>query len=247
MSIVGSFPGLRDLNRRPVRGPINPMDKSTIVSIFPRRMKIQKITLTPGNWEIPAGSAEKPSLLVVGPSSWFKETDLNEPLLEIPQSSNQIADSIVKDYCNGIFGCDFADSMPGIFWVPGSHTVESIKKEYPELIEKAIRSQTGYYRAMIRAADYFWSVSNGNPMAINDEMRMAAKILGLEDKDWMKDHLQAGNVRCFACGAMKPPQFPVCATCGIIDPDHPQAGVVLAAQKMQEPTKLSINPYKVGG
>lgn len=191
---VGSFPGLRDLNRRTIRGPVNPLDKSTIVSIFPKRIKVIKVTLLPGQWTIEPGSVDAPALLVVGPSSWFKELELNEPLLEIPQSSVQIADSIVKDYCNGIVGCDMGDSMPGLFYVPGEHNITSIRSNYKPLLEKAIASQASYYRAMIRFADHLWAASNGNPMVINDEMRMAAKILGQQDKDWMKDHQMVGMV-----------------------------------------------------
>ncbi|MET0785169.1 MAG: hypothetical protein ABWY25_00485 [Paenisporosarcina sp.] len=220
---VGSFPGLRELNRRTIRGAVNPLDKSTIVSIFPKKIKVIKVTLLPGMWVIEPGSVENPSLLVVGPSSWFKELELNEPLLEIPQSSVQIADSIIKDYCNGIVGCNMGDSMPGLFFVPGEHNITAIRSNYKPLIEKAIASQSTYYRTQIRFADQLWAASNGNPMVINDEMRMAAKILGQMDKDWMKDHVNVGMVRCHACGSMKNPGYPVCATCSAIDPKHPLA------------------------
>lgn len=246
MSQVGSFPGLQGLNRRTVRGPVNPMDKSTIVSIFPKVVRVEKITLIPGRWEIPAGSAENPTIFVIGPSSWFKELEPHEPLLEIPQGSNVIAESIVNDYCNGIFGCDMGSSKPGIFWVPGEHNIESIRKNHSLLLQQAVAGQAGYYRTMLRAADQLWAVANGNPLVINEEMRMAAKYLGQEDKDWMKDHTNVGMTRCFACGSMKNPQYAVCATCNIIDPQHPQAGVVLAAQRSSEAERLKATINKVG-
>ena len=228
---VGQFPGIQDLNRRMHRGLVNPTDLSTIISIFPKEMRIEKITLIPGRWTIPAGSIEKPSILIVGPSSWWKEDFQNGSLLEVSQGSSQIAESIVKDYCNGIFGCDMAESCPGIFWVPGKHTIESIKKEFPELFEKAIRGQTGYYRTMIKAADHLWAGSGGSTLVINDEMRMAARILGLEDKDWMRDSQAYQMVRCFACGTLKNPGFAVCAACSAIDPNHPMAKEIKFAPK----------------
>lgn len=228
---VGTFPGLKDLNRRTIRGPVNPLDKSTIVSIFPKKIRVIKVTLLPGQWTIEPGSIENPALLVVGPSSWFKELELNEPLLEIPQSSIQIADSIIKDYCNGIPGCDMGNSMPGIFFVPGEHNITAIRSNYKPLLEKAVNSQTNYYRTMIKFADHLWAVSSGNPMVINDEMRMAAKVLGLQDKDWMKDHQMVGMVRCHACGSLKNPGYPVCATCSAIDVNHALAASLKFADK----------------
>jgi hypothetical protein len=76
------------------------MDKTTIVSIYPNEIIETKPTIQPGRFVIPAGSFEKPSITVVGPSSWWREIDMDQPLLEIPVSSVQIADSVIKDYCN---------------------------------------------------------------------------------------------------------------------------------------------------
>lgn len=218
------------LNRRTVRQDVNPYDKSTIVSIFPKRIKIDNFTLTPGRYVIEPGSVEKPSLLVVGSASWWKEVNPNEPLLEIPQSSPVIANSIINDYCNGIWGCNMADIKPGIFWVPGEKTIEDIRKQHSALLEAAIVSQKNYYQTMLRFADMNWAASSGNPATINDEMRQAAKYLGQEDRDWMKDHLMMGQVRCQACGTMKDPRYPVCPSCKAIDQSNPLAKTLKFAE-----------------
>src|SRR5687768_15368088 len=102
MSQVGAFPGIREMRRRTIRAPVNPMDKATIISIYPKPIHEQKWTIEPGVFDIPAGSVESPGLLVVGPSSWWREIDYEQPLLEIPVGSIQIADSIVKDWSNGL-------------------------------------------------------------------------------------------------------------------------------------------------
>lgn len=229
MSAVGAFPNMRELNRRPIRGPENPLDKSTIVSIYPREVKIRNFTLSPGTWVFPAGSVETPSVTVIGSSSWYKDVGPDEPLIEIPQSSVQIADSLVKDYCNGMFACDMVDSMPGMFFVPGAFAIQEIKTKYKNLLEQALVKQTNYYRTLLKYADSLWARSNGNPLTINDEMRLAAKTLGMQDKDWMKDHQNAGQVRCFACGSFKNPEFPICSACRTIDPEHPKAKLIKTA------------------
>src|SRR5258708_340276 len=96
------FPGFREMNRQTIRAPVNPLDKATIVSIFPRTIVENKVSIQPGNFIIPGGSIDKPGILEVEPSSWWKDVSMDEPLLEIPVSAVRIADSIIKDYCNGI-------------------------------------------------------------------------------------------------------------------------------------------------
>jgi hypothetical protein len=223
MALVGEFPGLSSLKRQTVRGPVNPLDKSTIVSIYPKDINEVKYTLTPGTFHIFPGSYENPSLLVVGPSSWWREIDEEQPLLEIPVSSIQIADSVVKDYCNGVLGCNMSDSMPGLFYVPGEHTVQTLHKSFQHELDKSNTRQRSFYSVMIKMADALWARSNGNPLAISDDMRLAANELNQKAKDWMKDYQMVDMVRCLACGALKNPTYPVCGQCRAIDQNHPRA------------------------
>lgn len=222
MSVVGQFPGIKELRRRTVRQPVNPMDRATVVSIYPKEFTEVKHTIEPGRFSFQAGSYERPFLLVVGPSSWWREIDEEQPLLEIPVSSIQIADSIVKDYCNGVLGCNMGDSMPGLFYIPGEHTFQSLKKSYQHELDKAAAKQKKFYSTLVMLADALWARSQGNPLAISDDMRLAARELNLtETKDWMRDFKMIDMVRCKACGALKNPEFPICATCRFPDPDHP--------------------------
>lgn len=214
---------LRDLRRKPVEAPKNPLDKTTIVSIFPKVISEYKPTIIPGRFEIPAGTFEKPSTLVVGASSWWREIDEDQPLLEIPQHSVQVADSIVKDYVIGVLGYSPEVASPGLFYIVGNFTVPQIQKEYRGALEKAKALQDAWYLALIKLADSLWSRSNGNPLAISDDMRLAARMMGQTVKDWMKDHRMGEMVRCTACGSLKNPDYPVCMTCRAIDPSHPKA------------------------
>lgn len=238
MSVVGAFPGT-DWRRRTIRGPINPLDKSTIVSIYPKFVDEKKATVSPGIFQIKPGSLQNPSLLIVGPSSWWRDIDEEQPLLEIPVSSIQIADSVVRDYCNGIFACDMQLAMPGMFYVPGAkldaknlpdypRTLEWIQKEYATELINADRRQKAWYSNLVKAADSLWARSNGNPLAISDDMRLAAKELNLTDtKDWMKNFQMVDMVRCKACGSLKNPQYPICPSCHFPDPEHPMTKQLL--------------------
>lgn len=217
------FPELARPHRRVMRAPVNPLDKSTVVSIFPKDIVEYKPTIQPGRFEISAGNIKKPTLMVVGPSSWWREIDEEQPLLEIPVSSIQIAESFVRDYCNGLLAFNGEDAAPGLFFIPGEHSLDDIKVKYTDALNAAEAKQRNWYAALIRIADGLWSRSNGNPLAISDDMRMAAKEMGHNDRDWMRDFKMTDNIRCSACGAIRNPAYPVCGTCRYIDQNHPMA------------------------
>ena len=210
---VGEFPGLVPTNRRTIRAPVNPMDKSTVVSILPKVINERKATIQPGFFHIDAGSLENPAILVVGPSSWWREVDEHQPLLEIPVSSIQIADSIVRDYANGLLACNMADQMPGMFYVPGEYTVERVKKEHGPLLQQANIRQRSWYKELIRIADILWSRSNGNPLSISEDARLACAELNISNKPWLSDKQSMELIRCVACGSLRNPAFPVCQSC----------------------------------
>jgi hypothetical protein len=216
---VGAFPGLGDPRRRTIRAPVNPMDKSTVVSIYPKKIHEIKYTIQPGVFDINAGTYENPAILVVGPSSWWREIDEEQPLLEIPNSSIQVADSIVKDYCNGLLACNMKDCLPGLFYLPGEFTLLQIKKDRKADLDKAKAQQINWYQALVKMADTLWARTDGNPLVISDDMRLGARELGLTGKDWMKDHRAMGQVRCVACGSLRNPDYPICSVCkAIADP-----------------------------
>jgi hypothetical protein len=223
MSVVGAFPGLNERLRKPARGPINPLDRATVVSIYPKEIDEKKVTIEPGRFIIPAGSFDNPAVLVVGPSSWWRDIDAEQQLIEIPVSSIQIADSIVKDYCNGVLGCDMGSKMPGLFFIPGEIDSKTVKLKYSDAVNKAAAKQKNLYMELVHLADMLWATSNGNPRTINEDMRIAARELNLNNKDWLKDFQMAAMERCFACGSLKNPDYPVCASCRAIDQSHPKA------------------------
>lgn len=208
------------MNRQTHRAPTNPLDKATIISIFPREINERKPTIQPGFFHIDKGSIEKPASLIVGPSSWWKDTGEQEPLLEIPTSAVVIAKSVIDDFCNGILGCNMADRMPGLVYVPGEVTVEKFKKEYSEEFDNLIAKQRNWFGELVKMADSLWARTNGSPLCISDDMRDAANFLGLESKDWMQNFTAMEMIRCIACGSMRNPLYPMCGNCKhIVDPE----------------------------
>jgi len=225
MTQVGAAPW-QNVKRRTVRAEINPLDKSTIVSVYPVKVREVKHTIQPGVFEIEPGTYDNPSILVVGPSSWWRELSDDEPLLEIPQSSILIADSVVKDYANGLLECNMGDRMPGLFFVPGCKqdangkpnilaTKEWIKKDHVASLNLAKVKQTNWYKALIEMADILWARSNGNPLSISNDMRIAARELVLK-KDWDQDFARMEMIPCRACGTRNHAGVVVCPNCKVV-------------------------------
>lgn len=217
------FTGAMLNGRRLIRSVKNPMDKCTIVSIFPKDIEEVKHTIEPGRFKIKGGTFERPSILVVGSSSWWKDIDVDQPMLEIPCSSIQIAQSVINDYCNGMLGCNMADAMPGLFFALGEHSLFDIQSKYKDKIAETKVKQDNWYKILVRLADSLWARSNGNPLVIADEMRLAAKSLNFNEKPWLKDFQTVEMVNCKACGALKNPMYPVCPACKAVDLSHPDA------------------------
>lgn len=219
MSLGKVVGDLGNPNRRTHRAPVNPMDKATVISIYPLEIRDTKPTIFPGNFVIPAGNVNKPGILVVGPSSWWKELDAEQPLLEIPISSVVVADSIVRDYVNSVIETS-SDARIGLVFIPGEHNLESIKKNYPNLLKEMETRQNAWFSKLVRLADSLWARANGNPRAISDDMRMAAKLLNLSEKDWMKEFKHVDMVKCIACGNLRNPDYPICSVCkAVVDPE----------------------------
>ena len=210
-------------HRRVIKSAKNPMDKCTIVSIFPVAIEDHKYTIEPGKFNIPSGTFENPSISVIGSSSWWREIDLDQPMLEIPVSSIQVANSIINDYCNGLLGCNMSDSKPGLFFVMGELSLSDIKLKYRNELDKSKASQDNWFKILVRIADSLWARSNGNPLVIWDMMRLAAKSLNMNDKPWLQDFQTVEMIKCVACGGLRNPEFPICPSCKTIDLNHPLA------------------------
>jgi hypothetical protein len=228
MSNVGAGFGAFQIARQPVRMTPNPMDKCTIVSIYPQEIRVNKPTIFPGDFVIPAAKPDDYALLVVGPSSWWREIDESQPLLEIPVTSFQVAESIVKDYVNSVMGSNSGDRIPGLMFIPGEYTRETIKnykemrdgkptgRVFDTLLAEIRAKQKRWFEEVIKISDVLWARTNGNPLAISNVARMGAEMLGL-DKPWMQDFKTLQMENCVACGSLLNPKYPICPTCKAVN------------------------------
>ncbi len=216
---VGEFPEQRN-QRLAYR---NPLDVATIVNIYPDGFLSVKETLFPGKFYVNGGTYKNPGLTLVGVSSWWRQVTGGQPDQEVPVSSVAIAESIINDYCRGLVECNMGDCMPGMFYIPGNIELSDIKQKYKTALETANQKQRNWYAALVSKADSDWANYNQNPRAILSSAKLAAQELGYLDKPWLKDVLQLEMIKCFACGNLRNPEYPVCGTCRAIDPKHPLA------------------------
>lgn len=227
---IGALGATRQIQRIPG----NPLDRATVVSIYPREIREVKETIEPGRFIVPAGTIKRPGLLVVGSSSWWRDFDPEMPLIEIPVWATTVAESIVRDWANGLFMCDMGESMPGLFHLPGNVTHDELIVKYKNNLLNAELRQKNWYKNLVKAGDILWARSNGNPLSISDDMRLAAQELGLKDKGWMKDVATYELINCKFCGSLLKPGFPVCPNCHNVV-DH-------SLMKMLKETNASSNP-----
>ena len=199
--------------RKLLRTAKNPMDKATIVSIYPKEIKEYKHTIQPGFFQIPAGSFEHPSILVVGASSWWRNMEEGMPMLEIPVSAVSVAESVIRDKVNAMLAASMATAMPGLFFLPGEKTIIQVMKDHKDLLELARNKQDRWFKLLMDMADALWATSQGNPLTISGEMRLAASQLNFKDRPWLKDHHTVTLVPCKFCGTLKNDTFPICANC----------------------------------
>lgn len=210
-------------NNAVLRQPKNPMDRCTIVSIFPCLVEDEKVTLDPGKFRIEPGSFQNPSVLVVGSSSWYRAMYETEEILEIPNSSVLIAEDLINGYCNSAPDAIIGEAIPGLFYVVGEKTSADIKLNHKDELEAARIKQNNYWKNCILHADTDWARTNGNPMAISNQARIAVKELGIDPKTkpWMGSLEGMVNIaNCPACGATINKQYPICSNCKtIINPE----------------------------
>jgi len=211
---VGEFPPPRS----PVtRMPINPIDRSTIISIYPKLIHEKKETIEPGIFDISPGRLDNPGILVVGSSSWWSYSGDTRPTIEVPISSVAIANSIIKDLQ---FEFSSVDAGPGLFFVPGEVSLIEVKTKYKAKLEETNNKQRAWFLILTQLADSLWARAHGNPLCISDAMRLAARELNLNDKPWLKDFQTVELAPCKLCGTLKNPIYPICPNCKSISPDY---------------------------
>lgn len=228
MAVSTGFPGFSTRKNRIPIGPQNPMDKSTVVSIYPIDLDERKQTIQPGRFIIPAGTRKQPSILIVGTSTYWVDKD-EDNVFEVANSSVQVANSIVLDYRIGIQEASHSDDIgPGLFWIAGcrfnedghsadyNKTLKWVMSDFSKRLDAAETGQREWYLRLVNQADSLWAQSNGNPLAISSLMKMAARELEITDKEWLKNYKEAEKQTCKACGFRANPDAILCQNCRFI-------------------------------
>lgn len=199
--------------------PLDPNDKSTVVSIYPRVLFDRKVSLFPGVFKVEPGYANAPATLTLGPSHWMLNIPLEDRSIAYPVSSYRVATAFVQDKIKA-FHCYTPDAMPGVFVLHGVHDSIAVLKNNVKEIKEAAEKQKRWYEALVKEADVLWARTNGNPLAISNDARLAAEQLQLgEGKTWMQDFKTLQMTNCPACGVLRNGNFPICGNCRtILDP-----------------------------
>lgn len=215
---VGEF-----TTQRPIaRAIVNPLDKSTIVSIYPKDWDDVKETITPREFQVKGGTFDEPGLTIIKGAVYTRDDDADKPLQEIPVSSIQVCESLIRDYCVGLLGATVGSAQPGMFFVPGEITVKDVKTKFTADLVKAKERQDKWFENLVMIADSLWARGNQNPLMIWDEMRLAARTLGVT-REWLSNYTPQELVKCFACGSMRNPLYPICPSCKNVDMTHERA------------------------
>jgi hypothetical protein len=194
-------------------------DISTVVSIFDVKIEETKPGLSPGYFEIPPGSPEKPAVVHVKSSTF--PVYLSEGRIYIATTpSSEIARSLVEDYVSSQL--EFTvETMPGLFWLRGEWSLEKILSE-PEtvkLLKEAEKRQTEWFRRLCKLATNDWNRYHQHNV-ISTLQRKAALTLGLSpsDYEWMViDATRPDDMKkCPACSVQTDKASVLCPNCRFV-------------------------------
>lgn len=190
------------------------MSNSTIVSLYPSPIGPEfKPGLNPNDFVIPAATEETLGILVI-PDGWTDIPMLDYKTLRVAVPSAEIARSVVEDWKSAQLCVNGVDAAPGLFYVDGPHSEDSILDNFDSLISHARNMHTGWAQALVRMADDLWEIKPVRRQ-ISKSMVNAAKYLKL-DRAWTKNARPEDTVRCPSCTSLVPAESVVCQYCKVV-------------------------------
>lgn len=189
-----------------------------IFSVYPfplTAMRPFKATPSRGIKELKleAGSVENPAILRI--DTMFQKDYMGQELGYRDQAvmAEEIASDLVRSWSTALLGCE--DGLgPGVMVAAGDHPT---KQE----IEAARLQQESYFRHLVEQAEVSWK--DNKPHKITDYHREAARWLGQEQFEWMKQIQQVAMKDCPLCTKRIPARALVCPECKLQVapiPDH---------------------------
>jgi len=197
----------------------NPNDKSTVVSIYPFSLQIEKPGLIPPRFLIPASKDQQPEVLVVGEARFHVYLGEGKQF-PVKVSSNDVAASIVNDQVNGMMYVDPANRencSPGLFWLDGEIYPKDILKK-PEY-EQTNVAQRAWFRSLVEMGDDDFARTHQHAM-VSDIQRIAAKTLGYEREWLLTPQVDASQLMdCPSCFSKIHAKSAICPQChAVLDP-----------------------------
>jgi hypothetical protein len=171
----------------------------TVVSFFPFPLMEEKPGLIPNRFPIPASDTFKPQVLKVTKAMHYVYLDETRGSLQVRDSPDEVARSIVEDFCNAQLGLGEGAS-PGIFWVNGDFTADEIEKKFPQEVVAVKVKQLKWFQAICRIADDDWNKYHQHNV-VSDFQRKAAHLIGWkpEEHAWMNARGLENSIKCPNC------------------------------------------------
>jgi hypothetical protein len=186
---------------------------ATVVSICPFEINETKPGIVPGHFHIDKVNEGDIKLLVVNGASFKVSMPMTNIVHTLQETPEALAASIVNDRLTGQMLYK-PDCKPGLFWVPGEQTVDSIRKNHAKELKEAIEFQHNWFIALVKQADTDWEVTK-NHHSISDTQRHAAKVLRMESKPWLVNDKPLNATKdCIACFSQIDARATICKVCG---------------------------------
>jgi hypothetical protein len=190
--------------------------RSTVVSIVPINIKIQKVGLYGCPDSIEKADPFHPKTLIVG-DCWHEiYIGVERGRLKVTDLSADVARAIVNDFIRAQI-CTSDGAEPGIFCIP-NRVVEDVKileTEFSQELKNARFTQDKWEINLIKMADDDWSKSGHSHRAISNLQRDIAKRRRM-DKEWLfvpEGEMAHGMIKCIACKTPVEKDAIICATC----------------------------------
>lgn len=193
--------------------------QSTVVSIVPVEIKIQKTSLFGCPAGIEKADPQHPKMLTV-PDCWHRlYLGAERGWMNINDMSEDVARAIVHDYIKSSI-CTEEGAQPGIFAIPLKVVtdVKVLETQYAEQMANARQEQDKWEINLLKMADDDWSKSGHMHRAVSNLQRDIAKRRKL-DKEWLyvpEGELAYDMIKCPACKSPVDKTAVVCASCKLI-------------------------------
>jgi|SRR6187401_1512794 len=182
--------------------------KATIVSIVPIKIRIPAPHINPSIYEIPAAKVGEIQVLVLGEVTYPIYMGEGRSIVN-KELAFTTAEQLTRQYTSAQLGLG-ENCQPGIFCVPGSYTVEEVRKNFPKELELANLQQRNWFAKLVNEGDDCWNKFHRSA-AISELQRKACSWLGIE-REWNID-VAAVIQKCPACKGTLPDGAIICGLC----------------------------------